>query len=123
MADNHPNQPNTKQSPPSGPGKTPGVEPPKTEAPKVKTEAERRGEIAAEYEALLSQSQDEHSIIKALCTKYSLDQVALGELMADFRKGAASGAKGPAQPAHPGQMGTAPAKGTVQSGKAPESDK
>jgi hypothetical protein len=110
----HTNPPNTKQSPPSEPGKA--------DPPKVKTEAERRGEIAAEYEALLSQSQDELSIIKALCSKYSIDQVALGELMADSRK-AGTGKAGLAQPAHPGQMGTAPAKGTVQSGKAPESDK
>ena len=94
----------------------------KTEPPKVKTEAERRTDIAAEYEALLSQSQDELSIIKALCSKYSLDQVALGELMAESRKAGAGGAKGPSQPALPGQMGTAPPKGTVQSGKAPEKD-
>lgn len=103
--------PQAQQSPPKDQGK---VEP-----PKVKTEAERRTAIAAEYETLLSQSQDELSIVKALCSKYSLDEVALKELMAESR--GVKGAKGaPAQPAHPGQMGTAPAQGTVQSGKEPK---
>jgi hypothetical protein len=112
MADerNQPHQNTTKQSPPLEP----------TKAPAPKSDAERRSDIAAEYEALLSQNQDELTIIKALSAKYSLDQVALGELMAESRK---AGAKGPAQPAHPNQMGTAPARGTVQSGKAPESDR
>jgi hypothetical protein len=118
MADerNQPHPQTIKQSPPLEPTK---AEAPK-EAPKPKTEAERRGEIAAEYETLLSQSQDELSIIKALCSKYSIDQVALGELMADSRKSGVSGAKGLSQPAHPDQMGIAPAKGTVQSGKEPK---
>jgi hypothetical protein len=120
MAD--PTPPTTKQSPPPNQGK---AEAPK-EPPKVKTEAERRGEIAQEYETLLSQSQDEHSIIKALCSKYSLDQVALGEIVAELRKSDDPSKRATASvgnPAHPGQMGTAPPKGTVQSGKAPESDK
>jgi hypothetical protein len=123
MAD--PTPPTTKQSPPPNQGK---AEAPK-EAPKVKTEAERRGEIAAEYEVLLSQSQDEHSIIKALCSRYSLDEATLGEIVTQSRKASADPTKrdraamGVSQPAHEGQMGTAPPKGTVQSGKAPESDK
>ena len=63
-------------------------------APEKLDPVKQRAAIAAEYETLLTQDQDEHSIIKALCSKYSLDQVALGELMAEARKGPAG--KGPA---------------------------
>ena len=95
-----------------------------------KTEGQRRADIAAEYETLLTQDQDEHSIVKALCAKYSLDQPTLGEIMAEARKGPAKGPhtpgseppKPPSNPAREDQMGQAPARGTVQSGKEPKTD-
>ena len=92
---------------------------PDDKAPEKVDEGKRNAEIFTEYQTLLSQSQDELSIVKALCAKYSLDQVALGEIVAEAQK---NPPKAPAQPAHEGQMGTAPAKGTVQSGKAPKTD-
>lgn len=63
-------------------------------------EAKRNAEIATEYQTLLNQSQDEISIVKALCAKYSLDQVALGEIVAEARKNPPKAAPAPAQP-HP----------------------
>jgi hypothetical protein len=85
----------------------------------TKRNTERNAEIFTEYQTLLSQSQDELSIVKALSAKYSLDQVALGEIVAEGRK---NPPKAPAQPAQSQQMGTAPPKGTVQSGKEPKAD-
>jgi hypothetical protein len=95
-------------------------------APVVKTDKERDAEIATEYEALLTQSQDEDSIVKALCSKYSLEKDALTEIVAKAREAQGQPARPGTAPAHPakeGQMGEAPPKGTVQSGKAPEGRK
>lgn len=90
--------------------------------PAEKTTEQRNAEIVTEYETLLTQSQDEISIIKALCSKYSIEKEDLTELISKSQekqgKPPRPGA-GPANPAKEGQMGEAPPKGTVQSGKEP----
>ncbi len=73
-----------------------------SKAPEKVDEAKRKADIYTEYQTLMSQDQDEISIVKALCSKHGLDQVALGDLIAEARKNPPK-APAPASPAHGAQ--------------------
>ena len=68
---------------------------------------------------LLERPQTRQEIFARVRTHRILCSAGMDEILAEARK---SPSKGPAQPAREGQMGTAPAKGTVQSGKEPKTD-
>ena len=87
---------------------------------------QRQDAIAYEYETLMTQSQDEKTIVEVLCKKYALEKEQLVEVVKEVRERqgdtSGRGPPGKSNPAKPDQMGKAPPKGTAQSGKEPEGD-
>src|SRR5215204_5007797 len=87
---------------------------------------DRQDKIVQEYDVLMSQSQDEKTIVEVLCKKYALEKDQLEEIVKEVRERqgdtSGRGPPGKSNPAKPDQMGTAPPKGTAQSGKEPEGD-
>jgi hypothetical protein len=88
---------------------------------------QKKTQIVNECNALRAQSQDETTICKVLSAKYSIDKATLDEIMEEAREaqqtqGQKGPLKGPANPAEGDQLGRAPPKGTVQSGKEPKTD-
>ena len=86
---------------------------------------DRKTALVKEYKTLRSQDQDEHSILKALASKYGLQAHEVGGVLKEVEGDEASikAEVAAERPAEPGQLGEAPPKGTVQSGKAPEGKK
>jgi len=87
---------------------------------------QRRDAIAYEYETLMTQNQDEKTIVEVLCKKHALEKEQLEEIVKEVRERqgdtSGRGPPGKSNPAKPEQMGKAPPKGTAQSGKEPEGD-
>ena len=87
---------------------------------------QRQDKIVQEYDVLMSQSQDEKTIVEVLCKKYALEKEQLEEIVKEVRERqgdtSGRGPPGKSNPAKPDQMGKAPPKGTAQSGKEPEGD-
>jgi hypothetical protein len=84
----------------------------------------KKDQIAREYETLRIQNQDEATIAQVLIKKYETDKATLNKLVEEAREKQPTAVKGPPKgernPAQGDQMGRAPPKGTVQSGKEPK---